>query len=123
MRDANLRMYMGNLCNDSPMYDYVEQIAGRTVQASSSSAEEQKDGGRQSNKKQLPERRKDQPEQNDMVSDLILQDAVLSEADVMQQMQNGQGLESIGELAQASFSDDEVSLFSYQNGLNEKFCI
>ena len=29
MRDPNVRMLMSGLVEDSPMYDYVEQIAGR----------------------------------------------------------------------------------------------
>jgi hypothetical protein len=29
MRDPNMRMFMGTLGVDSPMFDYVEQIAGR----------------------------------------------------------------------------------------------
>jgi hypothetical protein len=32
MRDPNERMLMSNLVKDSPMYDYVEQIAGRSNQ-------------------------------------------------------------------------------------------
>ena len=31
VRDANERMLMGNLGVDSPMFDYVEELAGRTV--------------------------------------------------------------------------------------------
>jgi hypothetical protein len=31
MRDPNLRMLMSNICADSPMFDYVEQISGREV--------------------------------------------------------------------------------------------
>lgn len=30
MRDPNQRMLMSNLVQDSPMFDYVEQISGRT---------------------------------------------------------------------------------------------
>jgi hypothetical protein len=30
MRDPNVRMYMSNLGMDSPMFDYVEQICGRS---------------------------------------------------------------------------------------------
>lgn len=30
-RDPNLRAMMSNICADSPMFDYVEQIAGRQV--------------------------------------------------------------------------------------------
>lgn len=31
MRDPNCRMLMENLCADSPMFDFVEQVAGRDV--------------------------------------------------------------------------------------------
>lgn len=34
MRDPNLRMFMSNICNDSPMFDYVEQLSGRAVKSS-----------------------------------------------------------------------------------------
>ena len=34
MRDPNLRMLMGALGGDSPMFDYVEQIAGRPTPSS-----------------------------------------------------------------------------------------
>jgi hypothetical protein len=33
MRDPNLRVYMENLCNDSPMFEYAEQAAGREIRA------------------------------------------------------------------------------------------
>lgn len=33
-RDPNLRAMMGNICADSPMFDYVEQIAGHQVKIS-----------------------------------------------------------------------------------------
>lgn len=42
LRDPNLRMLMSNICSDSPMFDYVEQIAGRTVKSSTSTKEESK---------------------------------------------------------------------------------
>lgn len=32
IRDPNERMLMSNLVKDSPMFDYVEQIAGRSNQ-------------------------------------------------------------------------------------------
>ncbi len=36
VRDPNVRMLMSNLATDSPMFDYIEQIAGRpTMQAPS----------------------------------------------------------------------------------------
>jgi hypothetical protein len=31
VRDPNVRMLMENLAKDSPMYDYIEQLAGRPV--------------------------------------------------------------------------------------------
>ena len=31
MRDPNMRMLMENLCHDSPMFDFVEESAGREV--------------------------------------------------------------------------------------------
>lgn len=31
VRDSNLRMLMENMCNDSPMFDFVEQAAGKEV--------------------------------------------------------------------------------------------
>jgi len=37
-RDSNLRMLMENMCSDSPMFDFVEQEAGREVRAPVSSA-------------------------------------------------------------------------------------
>ena len=30
-RDSNMRMLMENVCADSPMFDFVEQAAGREV--------------------------------------------------------------------------------------------
>lgn len=33
MRDPNLRVYMENLCTDSPMFEFAEQSAGREVRA------------------------------------------------------------------------------------------
>ena len=32
LRDPNARVMMGNLVSDSPMFDYVEQISGRSNQ-------------------------------------------------------------------------------------------
>lgn len=32
-RDSNLRMLMENVCADSPMFDFVEQAAGKEVRA------------------------------------------------------------------------------------------
>jgi hypothetical protein len=32
MRDPNERILMGNLVKDSPMFDYVEQMCGRSNQ-------------------------------------------------------------------------------------------
>lgn len=32
-RDSNLRMIMENVCVDSPMFDFVEQEAGREVRS------------------------------------------------------------------------------------------
>ena len=32
MRDPNVRMLMGGLVEDSPMYDYVEEMSGRKPQ-------------------------------------------------------------------------------------------
>ena len=32
-RDSNLRMLMENVCADSPMFDFVEQEAGREVRS------------------------------------------------------------------------------------------
>ena len=34
MRDPNVRMLMENFCSDSPMFDFVEQTAGRAVKSS-----------------------------------------------------------------------------------------
>lgn len=31
MRDPNIRMFMGNICQSSPMFDYVEESVGREV--------------------------------------------------------------------------------------------
>ena len=31
MRDPNMRMFMGNICQSSPMFDYVEESVGREV--------------------------------------------------------------------------------------------
>ena len=33
-RDSNIRMLMENVCGDSPMFDFVEQAAGREVRQS-----------------------------------------------------------------------------------------
>lgn len=30
-RDSNMRMLMENVCSDSPMFDFVEQAAGKEV--------------------------------------------------------------------------------------------
>jgi hypothetical protein len=30
-RDANIRMLMGNFCQDSPMFEHVESMAGREI--------------------------------------------------------------------------------------------
>ena len=30
-RDPNIRMYMESMCEDSPMFDFVEQSVGREV--------------------------------------------------------------------------------------------
>ena len=37
MRDPNIRMFMENLCADSPMFDFVEESAGREIKISSTS--------------------------------------------------------------------------------------
>ena len=37
MRDPNIRMFMENLCADSPMFDFVEESAGREVKIPTSS--------------------------------------------------------------------------------------
>jgi hypothetical protein len=42
MRDPNERMLMGNLVKDSPMFDFVEQLAGRENQVNLKSEEEVK---------------------------------------------------------------------------------
>lgn len=58
MRDPNLRMLMSNICEDSPMYDYVEQIAGRTVKSetnSNSQPKEQKEESKKRKKAAMPE--------------------------------------------------------------------
>ena len=31
MRDPNMRMFMGNICQSSPMFDFVEESVGREV--------------------------------------------------------------------------------------------
>ena len=31
MRDPNIRMFMGNICQSSPMFDFVEESVGREV--------------------------------------------------------------------------------------------
>jgi len=31
MRDPNIRMFMGNICKSSPMFDFVEESVGREV--------------------------------------------------------------------------------------------
>lgn len=31
MRDPNIRMFMGNICQSSPMFDFVEEAVGREV--------------------------------------------------------------------------------------------
>ena len=33
-RDSNMRMLMENVCSDSPMFDFVEQAAGKEVRSS-----------------------------------------------------------------------------------------
>jgi len=33
MRDPNARILMGNLVKDSPMFDYADQISGRSNQS------------------------------------------------------------------------------------------
>lgn len=43
MRDPNMRMLMENLCKDSPMFDFVEQTAGRTVKSSAAAGEMNKE--------------------------------------------------------------------------------
>ena len=42
MRDPNERMLMSNLVKDSPMFDYVEQISGRSNQISQKASAPQK---------------------------------------------------------------------------------
>ena len=42
MRDPNERMLMSNLVKDSPMFDYVEQISGRSDQISQKASAPQK---------------------------------------------------------------------------------
>ena len=37
MRDPNMRMYMQNICQTSPMYDFVEEAVGREVKGNPTS--------------------------------------------------------------------------------------
>lgn len=51
-RDPNLRAMMSSICSDSPMFDYVEQIAGREANSNVAPKQQANQSNQQKQKEQ-----------------------------------------------------------------------
>lgn len=95
-RDPNLRMLMSNICSDSPMFDYVEQIAGRAVKSSVPIKEEAK---------QIQHKKREKPQEE--TKELSIDDEMIDKQFAM----HSNSQESQHTLANLRLDQAEVSFY------------